>query len=112
MLQDASVATVAVNARGATMVTRLHDIPYRVEEIAMHGVARRAAAALTLAHLDSPGNNFLPGLDNEEVAEPEVAYGGVAAAIAENVSSYSCRASCTCFWANPRSSAYLDNIIH
>ena len=41
-----------VNARGAVLVARLHDIPDRVREVALHGVRHGAATALatTQAH--------------------------------------------------------------
>ena len=35
-----------VNARGAILVVRLHDIPNRVREVALHGVRHGAAMAL------------------------------------------------------------------
>ena len=35
-----------VNARGAVPVARLHDIPDRVREVALHGVRHGAATAL------------------------------------------------------------------
>ena len=35
-----------VNARGAVLVVRLHDIPNRVREVALHGVRHGAAMAL------------------------------------------------------------------
>ena len=41
-----------VNARGAVLLARLHDIPNRVREVALHGVRHGAAMALasTQAH--------------------------------------------------------------
>ena len=38
-----------VNARGAVLVVRLHDIPNRVKEVALHGVHHGAAMALAIA---------------------------------------------------------------
>ena len=41
-----------VNARGAVLVVRLHDIPNHVREVTLHGVSHGAAMALaaTQAH--------------------------------------------------------------
>jgi len=38
-----------VNARGVVPVVRLHDIPNRVREVALHGVRHGAAMALAAA---------------------------------------------------------------
>ena len=38
-----------VNARGAVLVVRLHDIPNHVREVALHGVHHGAAMALAAA---------------------------------------------------------------
>ena len=38
-----------VNARGAVPMVRLHDIPNRVREVALHGVCHGAAMALAAA---------------------------------------------------------------
>ena len=38
-----------VNDRGAILVIRLHDIPNRVREVALHGVRHGAAIALATA---------------------------------------------------------------
>ena len=38
-----------VNARGAVPVVRLHDIPNRVREVALHSVRHGAAMALAVA---------------------------------------------------------------
>ena len=38
-----------VNARGTVLVVRLHDIPNRVREVALHGVRHGAAMALAAA---------------------------------------------------------------
>ena len=42
-----------VNARGAVPVIRLHDIPNRVREVALHGVRHGAAMALAAAQAHS-----------------------------------------------------------
>ena len=46
-------ATRFVNARGAAPVARLHDIPNRVREVALHGVPHGAAMALAAAQVHS-----------------------------------------------------------
>ena len=48
-----------VNARGAIPVARLHDIPNRVREIALHGVHHGAAMALAAAQAHSGHNLWL-----------------------------------------------------
>ena len=45
-----------VNARGAVPVVRLHDIPNRVREVALHGVRHGAAMALVTAQACSGHN--------------------------------------------------------
>ena len=45
-----------VNARGAIPVVRLHDIPNRVREVALHGVRHGAATALAAAQARSGHN--------------------------------------------------------
>ena len=45
-----------VNARGAVLVVRLHDIPNRVREIALHGVCYGATMALATAQARSGHN--------------------------------------------------------
>ena len=45
-----------VNARGAVLVVRLHDIPNRVREVALHGVRHGAAIALATAQARSGHN--------------------------------------------------------
>ena len=45
-----------VNARGAVLVVRLHDIPNRVREVALHGVHHGAAMALAAAQARSGHN--------------------------------------------------------
>ena len=45
-----------VNARGAVPVVRLHDIPNRVREVALHGVRHGAATALAAAQARSGQN--------------------------------------------------------
>ena len=42
-----------VNARGVVLVVRLHDIPNRVREVALHGVRHGAAMALAAAQFTS-----------------------------------------------------------
>lgn len=41
-----AVATTVVNARGNSDIQRLHDIPVRVPEVALHGVRYGATDAL------------------------------------------------------------------
>ena len=45
-----------VNARGAVLVVRLHDIPNRVREVALHGVRHGTAMALAAAQARSGQN--------------------------------------------------------
>ena len=45
-----------VNARGAILVVRLHDIPNHVREVALHGVHYGAATALAAAQARSSQN--------------------------------------------------------
>ena len=45
-----------VNARGAIPAARLHDIPNRVREVALHGVRHGAATALATAQARSGHN--------------------------------------------------------
>ena len=45
----ANVATADVNARGPLLINRLHDVPARLQEIALHSVRRGAAVALAAA---------------------------------------------------------------
>jgi len=42
-----------VNAKGAVLVVRLHDIPNRVREVALHDVRHGAAMALAAAQVHS-----------------------------------------------------------
>jgi len=49
-------ATGFVNARGAVQAARLHDIPNRVREVALHGVRHGAATALATAQARSGHN--------------------------------------------------------
>ena len=42
-----------INARGAVPVVRLHNIPNRVREVALHGVRHGAAMALAAAQARS-----------------------------------------------------------
>ena len=48
-----------VNARGAVPVVRLHDIPNRVREVALHGVHHGAAMALAAAQVHSDHDLWL-----------------------------------------------------
>lgn len=53
-LQEAAGdATSALNARGDTLEARLQDVPMRAREVALHGVRRGAAVALTMAQMRS-----------------------------------------------------------
>ena len=45
-----------VNARGTVPVVRLHDIPNRIKEVALHGVRHGAATALATAQARSGHN--------------------------------------------------------
>ena len=45
-----------VNARGAVPMVRLHDIPNRVREVALHGVRHGAATTLAAAQARSGQN--------------------------------------------------------
>ena len=45
-----------INARGAVLAIRLHDIPNRVREVALHGVRHGAATALATAQARSSHN--------------------------------------------------------
>jgi len=48
-----------VNARGVVPVVRLHDIPNRVREVALHGIRHGAAMALAAAQAHSGHNLWL-----------------------------------------------------
>ena len=48
-----------VNARGAMLVVRLHDIPNHVREVALHGVRHGVAVALAAAQARSGHNLWL-----------------------------------------------------
>ena len=52
-------ATGFVNARGAILVVRLHGIPNRVREVALHGVRHGAAMALATTQARSGHNLWL-----------------------------------------------------
>ena len=45
-----------INARGAVLAIRLHDIPNSVREVALHGVRHGAATALATAQARSSHN--------------------------------------------------------
>ena len=47
----ANTVVDAVNARDSLINARLHDVPARVWEIALHGVRHGAAVALTAAQV-------------------------------------------------------------
>ena len=47
----ANAAVDAVNARSSLIDARLHDVPPRVQEIALHGVRYGAVVALTAAQV-------------------------------------------------------------
>ena len=50
-----------INARGAVPVVRLHDIPNRVREVALHGIRHGAAIALASVQAHSSHElRFLP----------------------------------------------------
>ena len=48
-----------INARGTVLVARLHDIPNRVREVALHGVRHDAAMALAAAQVHSSHDLWL-----------------------------------------------------
>ena len=48
-----------INARGAVPVVRLHDIPNRIREVALHGVRHGAAMALAAAQVHSDHDLWL-----------------------------------------------------
>ena len=50
-------ATGFVNARGAIPVARLHDIPNRIREVALHGIHHGASMALAAAQVH-PSHNL------------------------------------------------------
>ena len=67
-----------VNARGTVPVVRLHDIPNRFREVALHGVQHGAATALATAQARSGHNLWLlphgfsdavPPKDHEHLTE-------------------------------------------
>ena len=49
----ANVATTAINARGPLINAGLHDVPARVQEIALHGVRHGALVALATAQVQT-----------------------------------------------------------
>ena len=49
----ANAAANVVNARGSPIDVRLHDIPARVQEIALHGIRHGAAVALTAVQVQT-----------------------------------------------------------
>ena len=55
----AEYAAGFVNARGAVPIVRLYDIPYRVREVALHGIHHGAATALAAAQACSGHNLWL-----------------------------------------------------
>ena len=56
----ANNAAGAPNARGASLENRLHDVPARAGEIALHGVRYMAVVALMIAQVNT--GNELQGL--------------------------------------------------
>ena len=71
-----------VNARGAVSVVRLHDIPNRVREVALHGVRHGAAMALVAAQAHSGQNlQLLPH------GFPDAAYPGEQEHLVEDFTS-------------------------
>ena len=59
-----------VNARGTVPVVRLHDIPNRVREVALHGVCHGAAMALAPAQARSSHNLWLLPHDFPDATHP------------------------------------------
>ena len=59
-----------VNARGATPVIRLNDIPNRVREVALHGVHHGAATALAATQVCSGQDRRLLPHDFPNAAYP------------------------------------------
>ena len=49
----ADYAAGFVNARGAVLAVRLHDIPNHAREIALHGVRHGAVVAFAMVHVRS-----------------------------------------------------------
>ena len=60
-----------VNARGAVLVVRLHDIPNRVKEVALHGVRHGADTALAIAQARSGHNLRLLAHGFPDAVPPE-----------------------------------------
>ena len=67
-----------VNARGAVLVVRLHDIPNRIREVGLQGVRHGAATALATAQARSGHNlrllphgflDVVPPKDHERLIE-------------------------------------------
>ena len=48
-----NVAMAAINARGPLLNNRLHDVPARILEIALHGVCHGAAVALATTQVQT-----------------------------------------------------------
>ena len=48
-----------INTRGSVLVVRLHDIPYRVREVTLHGIHHGAAMTLAAAQARSGHNLHL-----------------------------------------------------
>jgi hypothetical protein len=65
-----NVATVAINARGPLLISRLHDIPERAREIALHGVHHGVAVALA----DDPNmhEDLIREFDNASTAMVDI----------------------------------------
>ena len=60
-----------VNARGAVLVVRLHDIPNRVREVALHGIRHGAVTALATAQARYGHNLRLLPHGFSDVVPPE-----------------------------------------
>ena len=60
-----------VNARGVIPVVRLHDIPNRVREIALHGIRHGATMALAAAQAHSGYNLWLLPYGFLDTVHPE-----------------------------------------
>ena len=82
-----------VNARGAVPVVRLHDIPNRVREVALHGVRHGGATTLAIAQARSGHNlrllphgfpDAVPPEDHEHLIEE---FFSVANSVAFNTSA-------------------------
>jgi hypothetical protein len=86
----ANVATTAVNAWGALLINRLHDIPACTQEIALHGVHCGMAVALAVAQVQT-GHDLLsmepgfPMVDDPDMHEDLIEDFDDAAATIEDI---------------------------